>query len=68
MTRRRRRNGQFAPKASAKPFTPTANPAYAEAMRGLRASGAAGTHQDKRTRRANTRSAAERRALDDQDS
>lgn len=40
-----------------------ANPEMAAAMRGLRSSNAAGTHADKRTRRARTRSAALRAAL-----
>ena len=38
-------------------FTPTANPAMAEAMRHIRASGAAGFHGDKRERRVRTRAA-----------
>jgi hypothetical protein len=47
-------------------FTPTANPAYAEGMRQLRSSGAAGAHLDGRQRRARTRSAALSRALREQ--
>lgn len=46
-------------------FTPTANPAMAEAMRQIRASGAAGTHGDKRDRRSRTRAARRARALKD---
>jgi hypothetical protein len=42
-----------------------ANPAYALAMVELRRSGASGTHADKRTRRARTRSASLRRAIDE---
>lgn len=42
-----------------------ANPLMAAAMRGLRASNAAGTHADRRTRRARTRSASLRAALRD---
>jgi len=40
-----------------------ANPAYALAIAELRRSNASGTHADKRTRRARTRSASKRRAL-----
>jgi hypothetical protein len=72
MSQRRNKNGQFAkslrgqiaPKAD---FTPTANPAYAEGMRQIRSSGAAGTHEDRRTRRARTRAASVERDLRDQD-
>ena len=42
-----------------------ANPAYALAMVELRRSGASGTHADKRTKRARTRNASKRRALED---
>jgi hypothetical protein len=48
-------------------FTPVANPAYAQAMAELRRSNAAGTHADRRTRRARTRADAKRRALQDRD-
>lgn len=41
------------------------NKKYIEAMRELRRSNAAGTHADKRTRRARTRSASLNRALRD---
>lgn len=44
----------------------TANPKYAAAMHGLRSSGAAGTHNDRRRKRARTRAAALKRALQDQ--
>jgi hypothetical protein len=40
-----------------------ANPQLAAAMRGLRSSGAAGIHADKRTRRERTRAAARRAAV-----
>lgn len=40
-----------------------ANPKYAREIVELRRSGAAGTHEDKRTKRARTRSAAERKAI-----
>lgn len=43
----------------------TANPAYALAMVELRRSNASGTHADKRTKRARTRNASKRRALED---
>jgi hypothetical protein len=46
-----------------KKYIRTANPAMAEAMRGLRSSGAAGTHADKRERRARTRAARRERVL-----
>lgn len=42
-----------------------ANPLMAAALRGLRSSGAAGAHADRRTRRARTRSASLRAALRD---
>ena len=38
-------------------FTPVANPARAAAMRALRASNAAGLHEDRRTRAAGRRAA-----------
>lgn len=41
----------------------TANPEWAAARRGLCSSGAAGVHNDKRSRRARTRSASLRAAL-----
>lgn len=44
-----------------------ANPEYARAMAELRRSGAAGTHADKREKRAKTREARLRRALEDQE-
>lgn len=44
-----------------------ANPRYAREMHELRSSGAAGTHQDKRTRRSRTRAAAVRKAIRDHD-
>lgn len=40
------------------------NPKYAREMAELRRSGAAGVHEDKRTRRARSRSDAERKAID----
>jgi hypothetical protein len=43
--------------AKAKKHRGIANPALAEAMRGKRMSSAAGTHADKRDKRARTRSA-----------
>lgn len=78
MPTKRNAKGQFAPNASGKSpakrsgrapvdFTPTANPAYAEGMRQLRRSNAAGSHADTRDRRARTRGAALDRALRDQD-
>jgi hypothetical protein len=39
------------------------NKAYIEGMRQIRRSSAAGTHADKRTKRARTRSAAKRKAI-----
>jgi hypothetical protein len=42
-----------------------ANPALAEGMRQLRRSNAAGVHADKRTRRARTKSAADKKAISD---
>jgi len=39
------------------------NKPYIEAMRGLRSSGAAGTHADKRTKRARTRNASKRKDI-----
>lgn len=41
----------------------TENKAYIEGMRQIRRSNAAGTHEDKRTKRARTRSAAKRKAI-----
>lgn len=41
----------------------SANPAYAEGMRLLRRSNAAGTHEDRRTRRNRDRSAQKRNAI-----
>jgi hypothetical protein len=72
MAQRRKKNGQFAkslkgktsPKAE---FRPTANPAYAEGMRMIRQSNAAGTHEDRRTRRARTRGDALRKTLGEQE-
>lgn len=46
-------------------FQAVANPAYAAAMRELRRSGAAGTHEDKREKRARTRDAQKRKAMKD---
>lgn len=70
MSQPRRRNGQFArklPKApEAAKFKPTANPAYAQGIAEIRRSNAAGTHEDRRTRRARSRSDAKRRALGEQ--
>lgn len=71
MTRKRHPNGQFAPGNAGKnppaaPHRPTANPDYARAMHDLRSSGAAGTHLDKRDKRARTRGAAKARDLRDQ--
>lgn len=43
----------------------SANPAYAEGMRQIRRSNAAGTHEDKRTRRRRTRSSAQAAAIKD---
>lgn len=43
----------------------TANPEYAKAIAELRRSSAAGTHGDKRSKRARTRSAQRSRALAD---
>jgi hypothetical protein len=71
--RRRASNGRFLPELNGKKaptaakFKPTANPAYAEGMAEIRRSNAAGTHEDKRTRRARTRAASLRRDLKDQD-
>lgn len=45
---------------------PASNPDMHRAMVGKRSSNAAGVHQDKRERRARTRSAARRRALREQ--
>lgn len=44
-----------------------ANPELAEAMRGKRSSNAAGTHADKRTKRARTRDAQLKKDLRDQE-
>lgn len=41
----------------------TANPKYAEGMRMLRRSNAAGTHEDRRTRRNRSRAARKRTAI-----
>jgi len=69
MSQPRRRNGQFAKKVQKAPqaakFTPTANPAYAKGIAEIRRSNAAGTHEDRRTRRARTRADAKRRAMGD---
>lgn len=46
-------------------FTPTANTAYIEAMRGIRGSSAASPQEDRRTRRARTRLASKRQSLKD---
>lgn len=43
--------------------TGVANPRYAREMHGLRSSNAAGTHQDRRTRRARSRGSALRMAI-----
>lgn len=73
MSQPRRANGQFASSGkgkkapSAAPYRPSANPAYIEGMRMLRQSNAAGTHEDKRTRRVRTRGDALRAQLRDQD-
>lgn len=42
-----------------------ANPKYAREIAELRRSGASGIHEDKRTKRARTRSDAERKAIED---
>lgn len=67
MAQARSSNGRFAKGSgkTAKP-APVANPEMAKAMRDLRSSGAAGIHQDQRDKRARTRSAALRRAVEDQ--
>ncbi len=44
-------------------YSPAANPEMHRAMVGKRTSNAAGTHGDKRTKRARTRGAAKRRAM-----
>ncbi|WP_159600862.1 hypothetical protein [Agromyces humi] len=46
-------------------MTKHSNPEYAQAMRELRRSSAAGSHADKRSKRARTRSAAKSRAVSD---
>lgn len=46
-------------------FRPVSNPALAKGMRDLAFSGASGTHQDGRTKRARTRNASLRAALRD---
>lgn len=43
----------------------TANPAYAAAIADIRKSNAYGTHQDKRNKRARTRSAQRKKAIQD---
>ncbi len=43
------------------------NFAYWQGMDGLRSSGASGTHQDRRNKRARTRSAAKARAMKEQE-
>lgn len=49
-----------------KVYRANANPAYAEGMRMLRRSNAAGTHEDRRTRRNRDRAAQNRNAIRDQ--
>jgi hypothetical protein len=49
-----------------KKYIPAANPDMHRAMVGKRTSNAAGTHADRRTRRARTRAARTRRALRDE--
>jgi len=46
-------------------FQGTANPEYAEGMREIRRSNAAGLHQDRRERRSRTRSAGRDKAVKD---
>lgn len=70
----RERNGQYArtlkgriaPAAPGAAFRPTANPVYAAAIQELRRSGAAGTHEDRRSRRARTRQGSLKKDLRDQ--
>lgn len=50
-------------KAAPAPNTGTGSRSYVQRVQGLRASGAAGTHQSKAERRARTRSAALHRAI-----
>lgn len=52
-------------KAPSKSSYKTANPAYAQGMREIRKSNAAGIHQDKRQKRARTRSASVVKAVKD---
>lgn len=48
-----------------KPYKGIENPKYAREIAELRRSNAAGEHEDKRTKRARTRDAAERKAIED---
>lgn len=48
-----------------KPYKGIKNPKYAREIAELRRSNAAGEHEDKRTKRARTRSNAERKAIRD---
>lgn len=66
LKRKRNSKGQYAPEHKGK-HAPVANPAYAEGMRMLRQSNAAGIHEDKRTKRARTRSDALRKDIKDQE-